>query len=518
MTGKTWTPPKRAHYIGPHTSDTPQHVTLVLRRNPYTKVELSNTPVGVGRARFTHAMFGENFGAHQADINAVHDFVDAHGLTHLETAPHRRVVKIAGKPADLAKAFGVEMHCYQSDKDGSTFAVASREPTLPPGVIGVLGLDRRPVAKFYAKMRAPGSLQPGESDNTYTPPQLGEIYAFPANTDGSGQCIGIIELGGGYTQDNLDQYFQSLGMTSPVVEAISVDGGQNQTGTDADGEVQLDIEVAGALAPKAKFAVYFTTNTDQGFYEAISQAAHDATNKPSVISISWGGPEDEWSSQAVQSLQSALEDAAGLGITVTVAAGDNGATDGVNDGQLHCDFPSSSPSVVACGGTMLIAQGTHITQESVWNEDANGEGAGGGGVSVEFGLPTWQANAKVPSNPQGKPGRGVPDVAGVADPVTGYQVLVNGEAQVVGGTSAVAPLWAALIARFNQALGESTGELNSVLYGIPNVESVFHDITSGTNDGYSAHAGWDAATGLGSPNGTAILGVLEGLKAKGQKV
>lgn len=515
MTGKTWTPPKRAHYVGPHTDETPMHVTIVLPRH----TEAPPLPqVGVGRTRMSHEAFTNTFGASVRATQHAHDFIDAHGLTHEGTDPKRRVVKVSGKPADLAKAFGVELHRYQSAHDGKEFVAASREPALPEGAIAVLGLDRRPVAHSYAKMRAPGSLQPGESDNTYTPVQLGQIYAFPTGTDGFGQCIGIIELGGGYTQDNLDQYFQNLGLTSPSVTAVSVDGGQNVTGSDADGEVQLDIEVAGALAPKATFAVYFTSNTDQGFYEAISQAAHDLTHKPTVISISWGGPEDEWSSQAVQSLQSALEDASALGITVTVAAGDNGANDGVNDGQLHCDFPASSPAVVACGGTNLIAQGTVISHESVWNENAEGEGATGGGVSVEFGLPAWQANAKVPNSPQGKPGRGVPDVAGVADPVTGYQVLVNGEAQVVGGTSAVAPLWAALIARINQSLGESTGELNSVLYAIPNVESVFHDITQGTNDGYSAHAGWDAATGLGSPNGEALLKVLQGLKAKGTKV
>lgn len=502
-----WTPPKHAEVIGPHISDAPIHVTVVMPRH----TEAPPLPdVGVGRAHIARAAFAQTFGASNRATLHAHDFIAAHGLEHVATDMDRRTVKMAGTPEALNKAFGVTLQTYA--KNGETFVAPDSAPVLPQGAIAVLGLDNRPVAKSYAKVRAPGSLLPDQGESSFSPVQLGEIYAFPPNTDGAGQCIAIIELGGGFTQENLTQYFNSLGITPPVVEAVLVNGGQNVTGTDADGEVQLDIEVAGALAPKAKFLVYITTNTDQGFYEAISQAAHDAVNKPKVMSISWGGPEDEWAPQSVQAIQSALEDAAALGVTITVAAGDNGASDGVTDGQKHCDFPASSPSVVSCGGTMLQTQGIHITRESVWNE-AN-EGATGGGVSVVFPVPAYQHAAGVPLNPQGKPGRGVPDVSGVADPVTGYNVLVNGEEQVVGGTSAVAPLWAALIARFNQALGEPVGDLNTVLYAIPSVESDFHDIVAGDNQGYGAKSGWDASTGLGSPNGVALLNVLQGLKTK----
>lgn len=506
-----WTAPKHAEVIGPHTDETPMHVTVVMPRHT------SAPPlpdVGVGRVAVAHASFAHTFGASARATQQAHTFMAEHGLEHVATDAARRTVKMAGTPEALNKAFGVTLQCYC--QDGEAFVAPDSAPQLPQGAIAVLGLDNRPVAKSYAKARAPGAFLPNQGMNSFTPPQLGEIYAFPPNTDGDGQCIAIIELGGGFTQDNLARYFQSLGITPPMVEAICVNGAQNVTGSDADGEVQLDIEVAGALAPKAKFVVYFTTNTDQGFYEAISQAAHDSVNKPSVMSISWGGPEDQWSPQAVQAIQSALEDAAALGVTITVASGDNGASDGLTDGVKHCDFPASSPSVLACGGTMLMTQGTHITRESVWNEP--NEGATGGGVSVVFPLPAYQNAAGVPVNPRGKPGRGVPDVSGVADPVTGYNVLVNGEEQVVGGTSAVAPLWAALIARFNQALGEPVGELNSVLYAIPSVESVFHDISLGNNQGYSAHVGWDASTGLGSPNGVALLAVLQAMKTKNQKV
>ena len=300
-------------------------------------------------------------------------------------------------------------------------------------------------------------------------------------------------------------------MTQPSITAVSVDGGTNSPGSSADGEVMLDIEVAGSIAPGANIAVYFAPNTDQGFIDAITDAVHDTTRKPSVVSISWGGSEDSWTQQSQTAMNAALQDAATLGVTVTVAAGDNGSTDGVGDGNLHVDFPASSPYVLACGGTTLQASGATISSEVVWNEIANNEGATGGGVSNIFALPAYQTSAGVPAQPQtGFVGRGVPDVAGDADPTTGYFILVDGQNEVVGGTSAVAPLWAALIALINQQTGTPVGFVNPALYGL---ESSFRDITTGNNDDsnlgyYSAQPGWDPCTGLGSPNGAAILAGL----------
>jgi len=275
----------------------------------------------------------------------------------------------------------------------------------------------------------------------------------------------------------------------------------------------LDIEVAGAIAPQASIAVYFTPNTDQGFYDAISTALHDTTNHPSVISISWGGPESTWSQQSLTEYNTLLEDAATLGVSVCVAAGDNGSTDGVTDKLQHVDFPASSPYALACGGTKLTAAGGKIASEVVWNETANNEGSTGGGISAIFPKPDYQANANVPPsvNPGHPDGRGVPDVAGDADPETGYDVYVDGQATVIGGTSAVAPLWAGLIARINQLLGKPVGFLNPTLYSQAAAPAKgFHDITSGNNGAYSAGPGWDACTGLGSPDGVAIEGILSG--------
>jgi kumamolisin len=317
-------------------------------------------------------------------------------------------------------------------------------------------------------------------------------------------------VGGGFRPADLDTYFKGLGVSSPTVLAVSVDHGQNTPTGDArgpDGEVMLDIEVVGAIVPQSKIAVYFAPNTDAGFLDAITTAIHDTPNKPAVISISWGGAESGWTSQAMTAMDDAFQAAATLGITVCVASGDNGSSDGVTDGGDHVDFPASSAFALACGGTSLEATSSAISGEAVWNDGANG-GASGGGVSSFFAAPAWQSALSATLTQGGKTAlkqRGVPDVSGNADPETGYQVRVDGTASVIGGTSAVAPLWAALITRLNQLSGKSAGLISPVIYQNPNA---FRDITSGNNGDFAAAVGWDACTGLGSPNGAALRGVI----------
>ena len=411
---------------------------------------------------------------------------------------------LRGTPQALQQAFGVQLGRYQMPDNGAQMIGCHLPPSLPGDissrVIAVLGLDQRPIARPHFRRPA------ATPANTYTPVQLGALYQFPAKLDGSGQTVAVIELGGGYTQADFEQYMQSLGIKPPAVKTVSVQGGSSQPGGDADGEVMLDVEVIGALAPGANIDVYFAPNTDQGFYEAISQAAHDTVNQPSVISISWGGPEDSWSASSLNAMQSALQDAAALGVSVTVACGDSGYTDGESDNNAHVDFPASSPYALACGGTKLVASGATIDSETVWNELASNEGATGGGISASFALPTWQQSANVPKGNNGYAGRGTPDVAGDADPDSGYQVRVDGQDQVIGGTSAVAPLWAALIARFNQQLGQPLGDPHEALYGIGT--SAFNDITQGNNGKFKAAKGWDACTGLGTPKGQSLLDAL----------
>ncbi|WP_243042821.1 S53 family peptidase [Dyella sedimenti] len=500
-----WPLAAEARYLGPHEGTEPIDVTVVLRRrgNHLSPAAWPHAPA------LRREDFGARWGADPADAERLRGYARQHGLSETGCELHRRALHLRGTPQALQQAFGVQLGRYQFADGGPVMLGCHQPPSLPPeispAVIAVLGLDKRPVARPHFRRPA------AKPSTTYTPVQLGQLYGFPDGTDGSGQTVAVIELGGGFTQSDFTQYLQSLGIDKvPSVSVVSVAGGSSQPGGDADGEVMLDVEVVGALAPGAAIAVYFAPNTDQGFYEAISQAAHDTTRQPSVISISWGGPEDSWSASSLAAMQSALQDAVALGVTVTVASGDSGYTDGESDNQPHVDYPASSPYALACGGTRLVASGGSIQGETVWNELSSDEGATGGGVSASFALPDWQQSSKVPAGANGYAGRGVPDVAGNADPTTGYQVRVDGQDEVIGGTSAVAPLWAALIARCNQQLGQGLGDPHAALYGIG--EAAFRDITSGDNGKFKAAKGWDACTGLGSPNGQALLTALAAMK------
>lgn len=480
---------------------------IVKRREP---IQRGRT----GPKRITRADYKARHSADSASIALVKSFARAFNLSVEPdaTASLRRTLKLTGSVADMQRAFSVQLQHKQID--GAIYRVREGAIQLPASLAGhieaVLGLDNRPQARPHFRIATPHA-----SNVSYTPPQVAQAYQFPAGATANGQTIGLIELGGGFRTADIKTYFQSLGLPAPTVTAVSVDGGKNAptTASGADGEVMLDIEVAASVAPGAKIVVYFAPNTDQGFIDAISTAVHDTTNKPSVLSISWGGPESSWTSQATSALDAACQSAAALGLTITVACGDNGSTDGVTDGLNHVDFPASSPHVLACGGTTLQASGATIQSEVVWNELANNEGATGGGVSVLFPLPSWQANAGVPAAPIGSPGlgapaRGLPDVAGDADPSTGYTIQVDGQSKVIGGTSAVAPLWAGLIAVANQQLGTNVGFINPRIYSA-NAGAGFNDITSGTNGAYSAGPGWDACTGLGSPNAAALIPLLK---------
>jgi kumamolisin len=452
--------------------------------------------------------FAKRHGADAADLAAVRAFAAAKGLAVVLEHAARRTVLLSGTVAQFNAAFNVQLqqmaHATGSYR-GRTGAIEL--PVELDGIVeAVLGLDSRPQAAPHFRIRPVAASAAAVS---YTPVQVATAYGFPNGT-GAGQCVGLIELGGGFTPADLTTYFTGLGVSSPSVVAVSVDGAENSPTGDAngpDGEVMLDVEVVGAISPQTSIAVYFAPNTDAGFLDAITTAIHDTTNKPSVISISWGGPESSWTAQAMTAMDEAFQAAATMGVTVCVASGDNGSSDGVNDGGDHVDFPSSSPYALACGGTSLRASGGKISSEVVWNDGA-GNGASGGGISSFFALPSWQAGLKAQNN-QGQSAaltmRGVPDVAGDADPETGYEVRVDGTDTVIGGTSAVAPLWAALVARLNQASGKPAGYLNPQLYQNP---TALRDITSGNNGDFDAAVGWDACTGLGSPNGAALNGVI----------
>jgi kumamolisin len=503
-------------------------LTLVLRRRAEIPAEIVEGPTVL-----THDELRDQYGANPADVDLVRQTLGALGLEVTEVHASTRRVKVAGTIGALSSAFGVTLQQVSSPdpKTGESVMHRYREgPLFVPAaldgvVLAVLGLDTRPQARPHFRRRgvAPHAAAAGSA---YPPNQVADIYKFPAGTTGAGQTIAVIELGGGFSTSDLETYFGGLGIPVPSISAVSVDGASNAPGSDpngADVEVALDIDVIGAAAPGATQIVYFAPNNgDQGFVDAISAAA-SATPTPIAISISWGQSEDSWTAQGRIAMDAAIADAAAMGITVCVASGDNGSGDAVSDGQSHVDFPASSPHALGCGGTKLSANPSTgvISSEVVWNETAANEGAGGGGVSDHFAVPSFQANAGVPARvarsaavseaAAAAGGRGVPDVAGNADPVTGYQVFSGGQAQVVGGTSAVAPLWAALVSRLAEATGQRFGLIQTLLYaGISPGTAVdgFNDITSGNNSAYAAGPGWDACSGLGSPDGTALLNRL----------
>jgi kumamolisin len=488
------------------------HIEVMVRLRPahnYTAQDAaawSGKPLSK-RRYLTRQEFAQKYSASAADLARIEAFATQYQLKVINSNLAKRNVKLCGTADAFAKAFEttLQMYAHANGVYRGRVGPLSVPSDLADIVEGVFGLDNRPQAMAQCQMRrSPQMITAHTANVSYTPPQVAKLYDFPTSGNGAGQCIALIELGGGSRPADIDAYFASLNITPPTVVSVSVDGAANTptTADGADGEVMLDIEVAGAVAPGATIAVYFAPNTDAGFLDAVTTAIHDQTNNPSVVSISWGGPESTWTGQTMSSFEQLFSDAAAMGVTICIAAGDNGSTDGVSDGQQHVDFPASAPHALACGGTSLTAKSNGSLNEVVWNDGPSS--ATGGGFSTYFPVPSYQS--ELPNKPSG---RGVPDVAGDADPNTGYTVRVDGQQMVIGGTSAVAPLWAGLIALMNQQLGKPVGFLNTLLYGSLAGEGVTHDIVKGNNGAEKAGPGWDACTGWGSPIGTKLLQALK---------
>lgn len=499
-----------ARVVGPADPSERLEVSVLVRRRGQQAMQARVAGLAAGdRAGYLSKQdFARDHGAAPSDIERVRVFAEAQGLSVVQAHAARRTVILSGTVGQFTSAFGIQLH--HMSHGGGTYRGRTGGIYLPAewdGVVdAILGLDNRPQARpHFRARRAPGNIfRRAVAPVSFSPPEVAALYGYPPGT-GAGQCVALIELGGGYRPADLDAYFGGLGVTAPGVTAVSVDHAANTPTGDAegpDGEVMLDIEVVGSIAPGAKIAVYFAPNTDAGFLDAITTAIHDTDNDPSVLSISWGGAESTWTSQAMTAMDEAFQAAAAMGITVCIAAGDGGSSDGAAGGD-HVDFPASSPHVLACGGTSLTAGRGQITDETVWNDGASG-GATGGGISGFFTVPPWQKGfsaLRTGGGPVALSMRGVPDVAGDADPETGYAVRVDGTDTVIGGTSAVAPLWAALFARINASTGKAAGFVNPRLYS---TTQACRDVTQGNNGSFAAQTGWDACTGLGSPDGAAL--------------
>jgi kumamolisin len=516
----------------------------------------------------SRAEFGERYGASAADLQVVADFVQASGLVVEVTDAARRLVQASGTAEQVSRAFAVDLGHYRSPTEGYRgYEGLVYLPSAVADVVeAVLGLDNRRMAH---RANTAGTAVP------LTPPQVAQAYNFPTPADGaSGETVAILEFSGpttapvnnptcGFAQSDIDGFINYLNRTTgsnlvstnvvsvPVDQSAAAPGnvpsGSADPGVsinDPDFEVVLDIEIVVSIAQHADVVVYFAPLTDQGWVDALTQIVADTTNDPSVLSISWGWAEletnadfssqpFEWTQQAFNKMTDAFQSAAAIGMTVFVATGDHGSDCGVRDGRAHVIYPASDPWVTACGGT--IVNSVSPLNQGTWND---GGGATGGGISYLVPPQEWQANANVPAsaNGDGHRGRGLPDVAGNASQLSGYVLWIYGQTSTslyiagscsklppFGGTSAVAPLYAALIALINASLKKRVGYLNPLLYGAP---GIFQDINDGvsnavywTNDdgspgsspGYNSAAGWDPCTGWGTIDGSALLGIFTSL-------
>jgi kumamolisin len=494
VTGSAKTLDPHATFLTPVPAD--ERLAVTVRLKP-------QTPIPDGYAGESRDTFEREHGARPDDIARITSFAKQYGLEVSSVDSAARSIALSGSAAQMESAFGVELGRYHDA--AQTYRGRSGEITVPAevgdSIEGVFGLDDRTASKSHMVAQPAAS-----ATHVFTPPELAKAYDFPAG-DGSGEHVGVISLGGRYDDRAQAAYLKQLGVPHVPFHVVNVDGGATEPSDPGPtGENMLDTETIGSLVPNADKTIYIAPNTDRGFIDAVATALHDAHHN-TALSISWGAPEEAYTPQAIAAFNSLFKEAKAMGVNVFAAAGDNGATDGIPDGSLHTDFPSSSPSVIAAGGTKLTtnADGS-IKRESVWNELRSHQGATGGGIS--------EANPRPPDQ-HGLPidGRGTPDISADADPKTGIAVLVplgdRGRAALesVGGTSAVAPFYAALDARLEQNLGAPLGDFHKALYDAPAAD--FHDITVGNNGGYAAKPGWDAASGLGSVDGEKLLETLE---------
>jgi len=472
------------------------------------------------RTYLTRDELAARYGANPDDLDQVELYANAHHLRVAERDDATRRVVVKGTLRDALSAFHADVQMYQHAS--GPYRGRRGEILIPAAlqgiVTGIFGFDTHPKHRAPRRLSTTGAAANlGEFASTFATRYQFPTAAGSTTLDGTGQCIALIELGGGYSHNDLKLFFAEAGVAMPKVVAVSVDHGVNHPtrNGDADGEVMLDIEVAGVAAPGAKLAVYFAPNSDSGFQDAIRRAVHDKSRKPAVVSISWGEPDDFLTQQSLDSYHEIFDAAAVLGVTICAASGDHGVADldALHwDRKIHVNHPSSDPMVLCCGGTQINGKA-----DVVWNDgtpfDAQvfggGGWVGGGGISPMFAVPDYQKALKLPTSlGGGGPGRGCPDIAMTAD---NYRTRVHGVDGPSGGTSAVTPLMAALVVRLNQALGKNLGFANPLLYAHP---QAFTDVTSGTNgiqktvEGYPATKGWDACTGLGTPIGTALLQAL----------
>ena len=453
------------------------------------------------------------------EFQQVKSFAESHGLRIVEHDAFSSTVVLEGRVSDCNQALGIKIHKRQDVRGTHRgFSGVIRIPAeLANVVAGVTGVDNAPIAE-----RLPAIASGTYMDNSecWFPREVAELYDFPA-TDGCGETVGIVQLGGGYDPRDIRGYFKLNDLSVPDITYLPKPRFLDTTTIPAADrpyviECAADLQIAGTIAPAASYVIYFADSTHDGILNAYYNLLSKSPRRPTIISISYVIAEELVSKQQMSLFNRAAQVAAALGVTTCVASGDGGSP--THDAlkiwppgiMPHVNYPANSPYVLACGGTSLQARDGRITSEVAWNNLAQVVSATGGGISTVFGQPSYQAWAGVPvrAGTMSERGRGVPDVASDADPLTGYKLMLGQEiVQNMGGTSCSAPLWAGLIARINHAMGVRCGFLNPWLYVLANSGGL-RSITSGGNGAYCAAKRWDACTGLGAPHGKRLLQAL----------
>ncbi len=487
--------------------------------------------------------FKARYSASKRDAAKVAQTLRKFGLAIEEVSLETRSMKVSGTVAQMEAAFHPNLAIYQSADQG-TYRDRESDYKIPDALKGiitaVIGFGERQVALRKRALKRSHRRKPRHNMASVVsrlsplgPADIENLYRFPPG-DAAGQKIAIAELGGGYFARDLKAYCAKFKRPTPNVKTIPINmpvrglsqirrlkRSEQQDEMDYTGEVMMDVQIVAGLCPAAEISVYFATFDQKGWVDLLDRVIRD---KPVAVSVSWGSAEDssDWSDAARLAINERLNAAALLGITICVASGDDGTGDEQTDGNSHVDFPSCSPFVLAVGGTML---GEHVGKfiEQVWREGhgkrtSNGGGASGGGVSTKFRRPNWQKVMIKSLNKGSIDGRVVPDVAALAGPPW-YDLVWRGRNTYGGGTSASAPVLAALIARVNALLPAGKGRryLTPLLYrksphGAEVGRFVCQDITIGNNTsmpkpgvGYVATEGFDAVSGWGTPIGTALL-------------
>ena len=521
-----------AHSLGAANGQQELNLSIGLQpRNQQQLGSLLNDLYDPRSSRYHHFLtpqaFAAEFGPTPQDQQQVVDYLRNLGLNVSSVSPNGLLIDASATVAQAESAFRVQINNYQIGNN--VFFANANPPTIPVSlsslIVSVGGLDNSaPMQPLYylagPKHKKVGmhSLLVPHAQNGYKAVDLAGAYDSnplrQAGVQGNNQTVAIFELDG-YQSSDVTQYLQTYNLGTPNISNVMVDGADGSAGQGAI-EVELDIEVIAAMAPKASQIVYEGPNTTQGINDTYNKIVTD--NQAQVVTISWGECESHSGDAELQTLDNIFKQAAAQGMTVFAAAGDSGAYD-CNDSNLAVDSPADDPYVTGVGGTNLHMSGSGYGTESVWSNpndtQRSPKGAGsGGGISSLFSQPAWQKGPGV-QNQYANGNREVPDVSADADPATGYSVYCTvtiagcqaGGWMVVGGTSAAAPLWAGSVAVMNEYLqnqGQSRiGFANPALYALQNAQqpfAPFHDITSGDNLYYAATSGYDEASGWGSPD------------------